>query len=79
MKQGQWTVLVLLLVLLGLEVLRSQNVRDFFTSLLPANIIANIGNKDTGTTTTKSTTTTSVQSAQKTSAMKKLTSNPNNQ
>lgn len=34
MNEGQYTVLLLLFVLLGLEVLRSQAVRDFFKSVL---------------------------------------------
>lgn len=33
MSEGQWRVLVLLLVLLGLEILRSANVKTFFTGV----------------------------------------------
>ena len=34
MSSGQWRVFVLLLVLIGLEILRSGPVRSFFSSLL---------------------------------------------
>ena len=33
MSEGQWRVLVLLIVLLGLEILRSPNVKAFFAGI----------------------------------------------
>lgn len=38
MSEGQWRVLILLLVLLGLEVLRSQAVQSFFKNVIKAPI-----------------------------------------
>jgi hypothetical protein len=33
MSQSQWTVIGLIILLLGLEVVRSQNVKSFFTGI----------------------------------------------
>jgi hypothetical protein len=63
MSKGQWRTLVLLLVLLGLEVLRSPNVRTFFSGLLKAPI-SNTSLITTTGTTTQSKTTQSTQSTQ---------------
>jgi hypothetical protein len=64
MSRGQWRVLVLLLVLLGLEVLRSPNVRTFFSGLLQAPISNTSLTTTTGTQQNTSKTTQSTQSTQ---------------
>jgi hypothetical protein len=69
MSKGQWRVLVLLLVLLGLEVLRSPNVRTFFSGLLKApisntSLITTTGTQNTSKTTQTTQSTQSTQQQQ---------------
>lgn len=57
MNKGQYTAVVLLLVLLGLEILRSPNVQAFFKGILTTPL--SISNSTSQTTTHASTSTTS--------------------